>query len=51
MEDSKLLNYVKDVLKNMPTGWLEKTTHRLDIYTENLAKVQFLEQLQKLDKY
>ena len=38
MEDTKMLNYVKDVLENMPTDWLNLTTHRLDIYDENLAK-------------
>ena len=48
MEDNKMLNYIKDVLDNMPTGWLSITTHRLDIYDEKLAKVQFLEQLEVL---
>ena len=48
MKDSKMLNYVNDVLENMPAGWLEQTTHRLDIYNESLAKVQFLEQLNTL---
>jgi cystathionine beta-lyase/cystathionine gamma-synthase len=50
MEASKLLNFIKDVLKNMPTGWLSITTHRLDIYEEKLAKTQFLEQLENLFK-
>ena len=49
MEASKLLNFIKDVLKNMPTGWLSITTHRLDIYEEKLAKTQFLEQLENLE--
>ncbi len=44
MEDNKMLNYIKVVLENMPTGWLNLTTHRLDIYDEKLAKTQFLEQ-------
>ena len=48
MEDNKTLNYIKDVLENMPNGWLNLTTHRLDIYTEKLAKVQFLEKLEVL---
>lgn len=43
-----MLNYIKDVLENMPTGWLSITTHRLDIYDEKLAKIQFLEQFQTL---
>jgi len=48
MEDNKMLNYIKDVLENMPTGWLNLTTHRLDIYDEKLAKSQFLEQFETL---
>ncbi len=48
MEDNKGLNYIKDVLKNMPTGWLNLTTHRLDIYNEQLAKMQFLEKFETL---
>ena len=48
MEDNKMLNYIKDVLENMPTGWLGLTTHRLDIYDEKLAKIQFLEQFEIL---
>jgi cystathionine beta-lyase/cystathionine gamma-synthase len=48
MEDNKMLNYIKEVLENMPTGWLSLTTHRLDIYNEELAKTQFLEQFEAL---
>jgi cystathionine beta-lyase/cystathionine gamma-synthase len=48
MEDNKMLNYIKAVLKNMPTDWLNLTTHRLDIYDEKLAKTQFLEQFETL---
>jgi len=48
MEDNKMLNYIKEVLENMPTGWLSTTTHRLDIYDEKLAKTQFLEQFENL---
>ncbi|MFK7951740.1 MAG: cystathionine beta-synthase [Ekhidna sp.] len=48
MEYYKMLNYIKDVLKNMPTDWLSLTTHRLDIYDEKLAKIQFLEQFEIL---
>ncbi len=43
MQENKIVNYIKDVLKNMPTGWLNITTHRLDIYNEELAKTEFLE--------
>ncbi|WP_430411219.1 cystathionine beta-synthase [Kordia sp.] len=48
MQDTNVLNYIKDVLKNMPANWLNLTTHRLDIYTEKLAKVEFLEQFENL---
>jgi len=48
MLESKIENYVKDVLANMPTDWLNLTTHRLDVYEEQLAKTQFLEQFEIL---
>ncbi|GAA4884647.1 hypothetical protein GCM10023311_03880 [Flaviramulus aquimarinus] len=48
MEDNNMLDYIKDVLENMPTDWLNLTTHRLDVYDEKLAKIQFLEQFETL---
>ena len=48
MKASTIKNYIKDVLKNMPPDWLNLTTHRLDIYDEELAKTQFLEQFENL---
>ncbi len=48
MEASKMVNYIKEVLESMPTGWLNLTTHRLDIYDEKRAKTQFLEQFEAL---
>ena len=48
MQNDKMLNYIKEVLKNMPTDWLNLTTHRLDIYDESLAKIEFLDQFEKL---
>ncbi|MBL7559762.1 PLP-dependent transferase [Olleya sp. YSTF-M6] len=48
MTNNNLLNYIKDVLNNKPEGWLSTTTHRLDIYNEALAKVQFLELFETL---
>jgi len=50
MEENKMQNYIKDVLENMPSDWLNLTTHRLDIYDEKLAKIQFLEQFEVLFK-
>ncbi len=48
MQDAQMLNYIKEVLKNMPSDWLNLTTHRLDIYDESLAKTQFLQQFETL---
>ncbi len=45
-----MLDYLKNVLENMPSDWLKLTTHRLDIYNEELAKVQFLDQFEVLAK-
>ncbi len=50
MKNNKVLSYINDVLDNMPTDWLNLTTHRLDIYDEKLAKVQFLDQFEALYK-
>ncbi|NBG67451.1 PLP-dependent aminotransferase family protein [Acidiluteibacter ferrifornacis] len=48
MENSKTLQYIQDLIQNLPTGWLNITTHRLDIYNEELAKTEFLDQLEGL---
>jgi len=48
MEDYKRSNYIKDVLKNMPTDWLNLTTHQLDIYDDIHAKTYFLDQFETL---
>jgi len=45
-----MLNYIKEVVKNMPKNWLNLTTHRLDIYNEELAKTDFLNQFEDLFK-
>jgi len=50
MEQNKMLDYIKDVIENMPTGWFDLTTHRLDIYDEKLAKTQFIDQFEALYK-
>lgn len=36
---------VEKILENLPKSWIDLTTHRLDIYDEERAKSQFLEQL------
>jgi len=48
VEATAIQGYVKSVLENMPADWLNLTTHRLDIYDEPLAKVQFLEGFEAL---
>ena len=48
MNTDKVLNYIKDVLEHMPKDWLHLTTHRLDIYDEQMAKTQFLDQFETL---
>tara|TARA_B110000503_G_C7171611_1_gene424566 strand:- start:1322 stop:3169 length:1848 start_codon:yes stop_codon:yes gene_type:complete len=48
MVNTKMLTYIKSVVKNMPLDWLNLTTHRLDIYDEKLAKTQFLDLFQDL---
>ncbi len=44
----KMLNHIREVLENMPKDWLNLTTHRLDIYKEDQAKVEFLERFEDL---
>ncbi len=39
---------VRQILNNLPAGWVEMTTHRLDIYDEAQAKSQFLAHLHAL---
>lgn len=48
MENTKVLAYIKDVIESIPADWINLTTHRLDIYDEQLAKTQFLEEFEKL---
>jgi cystathionine beta-lyase/cystathionine gamma-synthase len=50
MKDFQMLNYIKNTIENMPSDWLNLTTHRLDIYNEKLAKTQFIEQFETLYK-
>ena len=48
MQENKMFNYLKEVLENMPSAWLNLTTHRLDIYDEKQAKIQFLDRFEAL---
>ncbi|APG59334.1 PLP-dependent transferase [Christiangramia salexigens] len=46
MPENNVTVYLENVLKNMPLDWLKLTTHRLDIYNEDLAKTEFLERFE-----
>lgn len=48
MKDTNILNYLQEVLVNLPNDWVKLTTHRLDIYNEQQAKTEFIEQFEKL---
>ncbi|MEX2597290.1 MAG: cystathionine beta-synthase [Salibacteraceae bacterium] len=48
MKENQVLNFIEDVVEQIPMDWLSLTTHRLDIYDEKLAKTQFLEQFERL---
>ena len=48
MEENKMLNYIKNVIENMPSCWFDLTTHRLDIYNESLAKTEFIDEFEAL---
>ena len=48
MEGNSIQNYIKELLENTPSEWLNLTTHRLDIYDESLAKSEFLGQFEVL---
>src|SRR5690625_4346616 len=50
MKDNKMQDYIRKMLKNIPAEWLNLTTHRLDIYDEERAKAQFLEEFDQLFK-
>lgn len=40
---------LEKIIQNMPSDWLRLTTHRLDIYNEGLAKIEFLNKLEEAD--
>ena len=43
ISEKEVQHFIEHVLKNIPRDWLRLTTHRLDIYHEELAKTEFLE--------
>lgn len=48
MQNPNTLQFIDKVLNNMPNDWLNLTTHRLDIYNEELAKTEFIEAFENL---
>lgn len=48
VQPSNPLPFLRQVLANQPQDWLRLTTHRLDIYNEERAKFEFLEQFEAL---
>ena len=50
MENNTIIIEVKKVIENIPENWINLTTHRLDIYNEEKAKTQFLNQFEDLLK-
>ncbi len=48
MSGNKVLNFLGEVVAQMPSDWLNLTTHRLDIYDESQAKFQFLDQFERM---
>ena len=48
MKNEEMLKCLKNVLDNIPKNWLADTTHRLNLYDEKLAKIQFLEHFEVL---
>jgi len=45
---NQIINYIQNLIHNIPEDWIKLTTHRLDIYNEDRAKTEFLEELERL---
>ena len=48
MMNQHMIEQLNEVLKNRPSDWLDLTTHRLDIYNEEKAKVEFIQAFETL---
>jgi len=48
MKNIDIKRAIESVLNNLPKDWVNLTTHRLDIYNEDLAKVEFLDNFDEL---
>lgn len=47
MSEISIEKFIEKVIGVMPKDWQRLTTHRLDIYNEELAKVEFLSEFEK----
>ncbi len=48
MINSEFKSFLGSIVENLPSDWIRLTTHRLDIYNESLAKVEFIAELEQL---
>lgn len=48
MDKIEVIKQIEKVINNIPADWINLTTHRLDIYNEELAKTEFLDSFEKL---
>ena len=48
MINQEIVNFIGKTLDVMPQNWIKLTTHRLDLYNESRAKVEFLEQFESI---
>lgn len=48
MPENSVLTYIQKLVNHVPEDWIGLTTHRLDIYNEEKAKVEFLEAFENL---
>ena len=48
MAAERIQQFTSEVIEKMPLDWLQLTTHRLDVYDEERAKTQFLDELENL---
>ncbi len=48
MENTLVQEYLEKLISQIPEDWIKLTTHRLDIYKEELAKTEFIDEFDKL---
>lgn len=48
LKNTSLHSYLEKLINNVPGDWINLTTHRLDIYNEEKAKTEFLNEVERL---